>query len=414
MKLRLSRVTVGLAPSRSAAAHGIEQRPSGVRRARPWDLGATAPESRRQGLVPSARLGMLEQLLQSRGDSCSCSAGVRLDDQRPLAIAQLPGQPSDTSPSAPVTGRLEYNTRRNKAGPQVGGHGDIGDRVRHTQDPCESAGITKRLDKSPVALSRIIAMGPRYDLLDFGTDLGAQLQRRVPQQLVPTLTDLDHGAISPVEGPLPCAVAHGRPVGTHVGERQRARVRMLEIPDQLVEDPCLLRILHTAMRMLLHRPGQDHRPRHVVNLHLGVRPQTQPLGRMNTRRRRNLIGYCYYTIIVIQSSDLDICVDLFGFEFGVARLHLDESLEPAHAPERHPHESVRSHRAPVRRVEGDFGEGLDRRPVNPGGPQRCEQRLRISNPAAPSPETATSTNPQESNSSAREAGGLAEQWPSAR
>ena len=151
---------------------------------------------------------------------------------------------------------------------------------------------------------------------------------------------------------------------------------MLEIPDQLVEDPCLLRVLHTAMRVLLHRLGQDHRPRHVVNLHLGVRPQTQPVRRMNTRRRRNLIGYCYYTIIVIQASDLDICVDLFGFEFGVARLHLDESLEPAHAPERHPHESVRSHRAPVRRVEADFGEGLDRRPVNPGGPQRCEQRLR--------------------------------------
>ena len=94
--------------------------------------------------------------------------------------------------------------------------------------PREGAVVADRLDEGPVALLHIITMRPRYELLHFGTDLDAQLQRRVPQELIPTLTDLHNGAVSSVEGSLPCAVAHRRPVRAHVGERQRARVRMLE------------------------------------------------------------------------------------------------------------------------------------------------------------------------------------------
>ena len=219
-------------------------------------------------------------------------------------------------------------------------------------------------------------MRPRYDLPHLGADLDAQLERRVPQELVPTLTDLDNGAVSPVEGPLPCTVSHRRPVGAHVGERQRARVGMLEVPDQLVEDPCLLGIVHTAVRVLLDRLGEDHRPRHVVNLHLGIRPQPQSVGRMNTGRRCDLVGDRDHTIMVIEASDLDIRVDLLSFELGVARLHLHESLEPAPATERHPYEAVRSHGAAVGRVVSDLGEGFDCRPGIPSGPQRREQRLR--------------------------------------
>ena len=121
---------------------------------------------------------------------------------------------------------------------------------------------------------------------------------------------------------------------------------MLEISDQLVEDPCLLRIIHATMRVFLDRLGKDHRPRHVVNLNLGVRPQPQSVGRMNTRRRCDLIGDGDHAIMVVEASDLDIRVDLFRVELGVAGLHLDQGLEPAHAAERHPHEPVRSHRAP--------------------------------------------------------------------
>ena len=143
------------------------------------------------------RARRLEQPFQRRDDRGSGSSGVRLDEQRPLGIAQLPGEPGDASPRTAVAGsvdrtrrddvrgrashrgRGERRTRRSssRGGPasrrsrlrrrSCRAHGESrqGCRrrrqtrrrpgcavVRHTEGPSKGAVVTDRLDEGPVAL----------------------------------------------------------------------------------------------------------------------------------------------------------------------------------------------------------------------------------------------------------------------
>jgi len=66
-------------------------------------------------------------------------------------------------------------------------------------------------------------------------------------------------------------------------ERHRTRRRMLHVTDQLADEPRLLRVVNTAMNLEHESRRQQRRPRDVMHLNLGVRPDPQSLGRVGAR-----------------------------------------------------------------------------------------------------------------------------------
>ena len=142
---------------------------------------------------------------------------------------------------------------------------------------------------------------------------------------------------------------------------------MLEVPDQLTQDPRLVGIGDPAELLLHDGLGEDLRPREVVQLDL---PQLAPvdLGRMLPRDRRDLVGDGDDGVEAVLTRDVEVVLKLLCGQLVAAGLDLDER-HPALRASAHANEPVGIDLL-VAENEGDLDEALD---VAGRRPQRLEQ-----------------------------------------
>ena len=94
-------------------------------------------------------------------------------------------------------------------------------------------------------------------------DLGAELESREAEQLVPTPDHILDPLGTPGQSLLPGGVSNPDPGLTHVCEIEGTRGRVLEVADQLIEQPGLLGVSDSLVSLDSHGRTDDGAPREV-------------------------------------------------------------------------------------------------------------------------------------------------------
>ncbi|MGH9281078.1 MAG: hypothetical protein ACRD12_23695 [Acidimicrobiales bacterium] len=101
---------------------------------------------------------------------------------------------------------------------------------------------------------------------------------------------------------------------------------MLEVADQLIEDPRLIRIGHTAMHLLHNRVGQHLGPGEVVESNFLELPLVDG-GGMCPGHGRDLVRDGQDDVEALLPDDIEVRLQLRGVELVGARLHLHEATQ---------------------------------------------------------------------------------------
>ena len=91
----------------------------------------------------------------------------------------------------------------------------------------------------------------------------AQPEAEVLDELLPAVGDVTNLRIARAKRAVAGAVAYRHPVLAHVTEAAGTRALVVEVGDQLAEDPCLVRVGDAAVAVLDDRLGEDAPPREV-------------------------------------------------------------------------------------------------------------------------------------------------------
>ncbi|MCP3801072.1 hypothetical protein NLX83_17570 [Allokutzneria sp. A3M-2-11 16] len=131
---------------------------------------------------------------------------------------------------------------------------------------------------------------------------------------------------------------------------------MLQVADQLTEDPRLLGIGDAAVLLLHHRLAQQLRPGEVVQGDL-AQPALVHCGRMLTGNSGDLVGDRQQRVEPLLPRDVEVGVELLGLQRVVPGLDLHER-GPGPSAARDPDEAVRDELL-LPQLERDLDEGLD-------------------------------------------------------
>ena len=160
--------------------------------------------------------------------------------RRLLELAQEPG---DAAAGLRVARRGQAGRDGDLAGREVGDDleraGGIGDLELGGQ----LTGRGQRVADGLLAGRCRRRLRPAEQLLDVAAELLGQVQAQVADELVPSVCDIGHRGIGPLEHVEPSLLADGRPAGAHVVEEDDAGARIAEVSDQLGEDVGLVRVL---------------------------------------------------------------------------------------------------------------------------------------------------------------------------
>ena len=118
-------------------------------------------------------------------------------------------------------------------------------------------------------------------------------------------------------------LADGHPRSAHVLKFGRTRSGMLQVANELGEDPRLVRITDCLVPLLDQRLGADLAPRQMMQAHL---PQLALVHgqRMLARRPGQLIGDRQDRVKTLFAGHVEISLHLRGLRLVRARLHLDQ------------------------------------------------------------------------------------------
>jgi hypothetical protein len=164
-------------------------------------------------------------------------------------------------------------------------------------------------------------------------------------------------------------LTHTDPLVAHVVKARCAGRFIVEVGDQLAEDPCLIGISDTAIAGLNDSLGDDAPPGEVPQAGAS-QPAAVDRERGLRRRRGDLIGDRQHAVVALLARDVEIRADLVVLERSRAGLDLDEagpSLLAALADDR----AVGDHGLTTGIFEANLGEGLDDRRL--WRPQLLEQ-----------------------------------------
>jgi hypothetical protein len=154
----------------------------------------------------------------------------------------------------------EGDARQGLPGPQVGAQGDVAYGSRHAEGRFHSPVADQALDEFVQASGGALAAGSRRR--DLAAEVLGQAEAQVLGELLPPLRDLA-GLGSRAEGLVVSCFAHGDPLVAHVAEPARAGGLVVEVGNQLAEDPRLVGVGDPAVSALDDRLGNDSPPREV-------------------------------------------------------------------------------------------------------------------------------------------------------
>lgn len=78
--------------------------------------------------------------------------------------------------------------------------------------------------------------------MDVSPEFPTKAQRGESEELIPSRRDLRDTRIAPSQRASCHGFADGNPRPTHVGKVERARLRVFQVPNQLAENPRLIRV----------------------------------------------------------------------------------------------------------------------------------------------------------------------------
>src|SRR4051794_5264434 len=104
---------------------------------------------------------------------------------------------------------------------------------------------------------------PRKHRLDLCPELATEAQREGSDERVPSTSDFERRLVVRAQRSRGRRVADRYPRWAHVFEVERARPRVLEVTDQLAENPRLIGVGDPTMLLLHGGLSQHFRPRQV-------------------------------------------------------------------------------------------------------------------------------------------------------
>jgi len=159
--------------------------------------------------------------------------------------------------------------------------------------------------------------------LDVGTKLPTEAQGGEAEKLFPSGDDLSETLVIRPERARSDGLANRHPSSTHVNEVEGTGLGMLEVANELSEDPGLVRISDPAMDSLLDCDGEYLRPGHVVQSDATELAPIYVEG-MNARGGSDLVGHREDHVEPVLTCDVEVCLNLRSLQFGAAGLHLDQ------------------------------------------------------------------------------------------
>ena len=148
-------------------------------------------------------------------------------------------------------------------------------------------------------------MSSRYDLEHIASDIGAELQACEAEKLVPPLGDVCDPVSSPVDGSFASAISNTQPVLAHVVEADGARTWVLEISDELAQNPRLFGIFDSSVDLLHNGCCQNPGPGDVFQLNFRVRAQFEAR-RVQSGSGWDLVGYRDHAVETAGLGDIDV------------------------------------------------------------------------------------------------------------
>lgn len=160
-------------------------------------------------------------------------------------------------------------------------------------------------------------------LLHVCTESTGQLHAREREQLVEPRDYTERLLVGSAERLQSNCVPHADPVGAHVVEVPSTGLRILQVPDELRENPRLVGVGDSLVRLLQERLRVDPAPRQVIEVNLPKLPLVHR-DWVNSGRRRNLVADRDDGIKALFACDVEVVVDLFGVQIVPPSLDLQE------------------------------------------------------------------------------------------
>jgi hypothetical protein len=156
---------------------------------------------------------------------------------------------------------------------------------------------------------------------DVAAEVLGEPECEVFEEVLPAFRDYANFRVGRPKGPLARTIADLHPTLAHVLEAAGAGILVIEVGDQLAQDPGLIGIGDPTEAMLQYRFGDDSPPGQVVHLHAAGLASVDGNRRL-VRAGRDLVRDRQQAVEVVVARHREIAADLLAGEFGVAGLHL--------------------------------------------------------------------------------------------
>jgi hypothetical protein len=184
------------------------------------------------------------------------------------SVLELPDEPVHSGRGPAFAWRLHVDMASDLRRAQVGGDHKVPDSVRDPDGAGQLAGLAQRGSERLHAGGRVGGLLTSKDWNYLGPELTAELETGEPQKSIEAGNHLGDALVGDAQGARSHLVADTDPRLSHVLELQRPGLAVLQVADELTENPGLVRIGDAAELLLHDRLGEHLRPGDVVQRHL--------------------------------------------------------------------------------------------------------------------------------------------------
>ena len=206
---------------------------------------------------------------------------------------------------------------------QVGGDDEVPDGVGDADGAGELAGAGELLGQGRGAQRGVGQLLAGQDGHDLGAQPSSQAEAGEPQQGVEAGDDSGDALVGGAQGAGGDGVADSRPGLAHVVELEGAAAGVLEVADELAEDPRLVGVGDAAELLLHDGFGQDLGPGQVVQRDLAQLALVD-LGGVLAGDGRDLVADRQHGVEALLAGDVEVVLQLLGGQVVAAGLDLDQ------------------------------------------------------------------------------------------
>ena len=237
---------------------------------------------------------------------------------------------------------------------KIGADRDWRDGVGDRDGPGERPAVGQFLAQGGRAERRIAGFLATEHRVHVAAEPSSKIKAGVLKKLFPAHGDALRRIVPATQRAFPQRLPQRVPFGPHVGERSRPRFVVLEVADELAENPLLIGILNPDVVVHHERAGQDSGPRQVVQVDVAVATPVN-VNRMMSVDGRQLVADREKPGVALLLHHVQIGFELLALEFIVARLDLDQQ-RPRRLPANRLEHAIHADIGTVRQVKGNFAE----------------------------------------------------------